>query len=106
MSTTVGALLVSHDGERWLPAVISGLRTQVRPVDCVVAVDTGSKDRSATLVEDAFPGVLRLPGSTSFPQAVAAGLAELRDSGRDPEWIWILHDDANPDPRALAALLE
>ena len=106
MPTTVAALLVSHDGERWLPAVISGLQLQERPVDCVVAVDTGSKDHSASLLAEAFPEVLRLPGSTSFPQAVGAGLAQLRDSGRDPEWVWILHDDANPDPRALTALLE
>ncbi|NYD40946.1 glycosyltransferase family 2 protein [Nocardioides panaciterrulae] len=105
MPTTVTALLVSHDGARWLPAVIAGLRAQTRPVDRVVAVDTGSKDGSAELVESAFGAVLRLPGSTSFPQAVVAGLDDSPDAGPG-EWVWILHDDANPDPDALAALLE
>ncbi|GAA2135159.1 hypothetical protein GCM10009844_00130 [Nocardioides koreensis] len=103
--TTVAALLVSHDGERWLPAVISGLQSQSAPVDRVVAVDTGSKDGSADLLESAFGEVLRTPGSTSFPAAVGLGLEQLAASGADCEWVWILHDDANPEPDALAALL-
>ncbi|GAA1791060.1 hypothetical protein GCM10009795_040910 [Nocardioides hankookensis] len=105
MVPSVAALLVSHDGERWLPAVIDGLRAQRAPLTTVVGVDTGSKDRSADLVERAFGDVLRAPGSTSFPAAVGLGLERLRERGDAPEWIWILHDDANPDPGALAALL-
>ena len=103
--TTVAALLVSHDGERWLPAVISGLQSQSAPVDRVVAVDTGSKDGSADLLESAFGEVLRAPGSTSFPRAVGLALEQVAASGADCEWVWILHDDANPEPDALAALL-
>jgi GT2 family glycosyltransferase len=97
----VTALLVSHDGERWLPAVIDGLRSQRTPVDRVVAVDTGSKDASAALLEEAFGCILRVPGSTTFPDAVRLGLEQVGDT----EWVWILHDDANPDPGALEALL-
>ena len=43
-----------------------------------------------------------------FGAAVAAGLAELPASfseGADQEWIWLLHDDSAPDPRALEELL-
>ncbi|KQW49417.1 hypothetical protein ASC77_12170 [Nocardioides sp. Root1257] len=105
MVPSVAALLVSHDGERWLPAVIDGLRAQRAPLATVVGVDTGSKDGSADLVERAFGDVLRVPGSTSFPAAVGLGLERLRERGDAPEWVWILHDDANPDPGALAALL-
>ncbi len=81
MHTTVAALLVSHDGERWLPAVISGLQSQSAPVDRVVAVDTGSKDGSADLLESAFGEVLRAPGSTSFPRAVGLGARAARRLG-------------------------
>ncbi len=105
MNSSIAALLVSHDGERWLPAVIDGLRAQRVEVDHVVAIDTGSKDGSAALLEDAFGEILRAPGSTTFPDAVALGLDELAGSGAAPEWIWILHDDANPEPGALEALL-
>ena len=82
----VTALLVSHDGERWLPAVIDGLRSQRTPVDRVVAVDTGSKDASAALLEEAFGCVLRAPGSTTFPDAVRLGLEQVGDTrvGLDP----------------------
>ena len=104
---SVVALLVSHDGERWLPAVLQGLADQVHPVDHVIAVDTGSKDESVSLLEDA-PGVaqvLRAPLTTSFPAAVRLGLDAVAEAGLDPEWVWLLHDDANPDPGCLAALL-
>ena len=102
MNPSVAVLLVSHDGTRWLPAVIDGLRGQRVQPDRVLAIDTGSKDDSVALLTAAFGEVLQLPGSTSFPEAVAAGL----DQVGDPEWVWILHDDANPDPGALGALLE
>ena len=102
----VAVLLVSHDGARWLPAVIEGIRSQTRPVDRVVAVDTGSRDESPELLEQAFGDVQRVSGRTTYPGAVALGLERLRETGADCEWVWLLHDDANPDPGALAALLE
>jgi len=98
---SVAALLVSHDGERWLSAVLDGLRSQRVPVDQVVAVDTGSKDASASLLEEAVGCVVRAPGSTTFPEAVRLGLEQVRGA----EWVWILHDDSNPDPGALEALV-
>ena len=101
MNPSVAVLLVSHDGARWLPAVIDGVRAQRVAPDRVVAVDTGSKDDSVELLTAAFGGVVALPGSTSFPDAVAEGLEHVGDV----DWVWILHDDANPDPGALEALL-
>ena len=105
MGSSVSALLVSHDGARWLPAVIEGLRAQLTAVDDVVIVDTTSRDGSADLLHDAFGEVVTAPGSTSFPAAVALGLDRLRERGSSSEWVWILHDDANPDPGARAARL-
>ncbi len=100
MSATVTALLVSHDGSRWLPTVLEGLRAQQAPLAGVVAVDTGSKDDSAELLEAAYGEVVRAGGSTSYPQAVRLGLEQV-----DSEWVWLLHDDSTPDPAALSALL-
>ena len=73
---SVTALLVSHDGARWLPAVLAGLIGQTLPVDRVLAVDTTSRDDSVALIRDALAGagideasgrlVLEVvPGSTS-----------------------------------------
>ncbi|WP_322921345.1 glycosyltransferase family 2 protein [Nocardioides renjunii] len=114
---SVTALLVTHDGARWLPAVLAGLIGQTHPVDRVVAVDTTSRDDSVTLVREALdrvgpagPQVALdvVPGSTSYPAAVRHGLGMVPTAaaGEGPdEWVWLLHDDSNPEPTALAALL-
>ncbi|MEE1738862.1 glycosyltransferase [Streptomyces sp. BE147] len=68
----VTAVLVSHDGARWLPDALSGLLGQERPVQNVVAADTGSADDSARLVTEALGDerVLHLARRTSFGTAV------------------------------------
>jgi GT2 family glycosyltransferase len=100
----VTALLVSHNGGRWLPAVLAGLERSTRLPDEVVAVDTGSSDDSVALVERAFgSGVVRLGARTPYAAAVRAGL-EHAPAAEAGEWVWLLHDDANPAPAALAAL--
>ncbi|WP_030333657.1 glycosyltransferase family 2 protein [Streptomyces sp. NRRL B-1381] len=68
----VTAVLVSHDGARWLPDVLAGLLGQERPVQNVVAADTGSADDSARLVAEAVGDerVLHLARRTSFGAAV------------------------------------
>jgi len=96
-------VLVSHDGSRWLPAVINGIRGQTVPVVGVVCVDTGSRDESADLLLDAFDEVVTPSGRTSYPEAVQLGLAQV--APEDADWIWLLHDDSNPAPEALEWLL-
>ncbi|MFL4904540.1 glycosyltransferase [Streptomyces sp. MMS24-I2-30] len=68
----VTAVLVSHDGARWLPDALAGLFGQERPVQHAMAADTGSADESAQLVTDAFGAdrVLHLARRTGFGQAV------------------------------------
>ena len=107
---TVTALLVSHDGARWLPAVLAGLTGQTHPVDRVVAVDTTSRDGSVELVREALgePSPTTaydvVSGTTSFPAAVRHGL-EIFPALDAEEWVWLLHDDASPAPDALTELL-
>ncbi|MFJ5835042.1 glycosyltransferase family 2 protein [Streptomyces sp. NPDC093089] len=68
----VTAVLVTHDGARWLPDALAGLLAQERPVQNVVAADTGSADDSAQLVADAVGAdrVLHLARRTGFGAAV------------------------------------
>jgi GT2 family glycosyltransferase len=100
---TVTALLVSHDGARWLPAVLTGLEGQTRPPDRVVAVDTGSSDASVELLTGRLGADAVVPAAptTSYGEAVRVGLE--RDDGAD--WVWLLHDDSAPAPDALELLL-
>ncbi|MGW1030060.1 glycosyltransferase [Streptomyces sp. NPDC002577] len=68
----VTAVIVSHDGARWLPDVLAGLLGQERPVQNAVAADTGSADDSAQLVTEALGAdqVLHLARRTGFGAAV------------------------------------
>jgi GT2 family glycosyltransferase len=68
----VTAVLVSHDGARWLPDALAGLLGQERPVQFAMAADTGSADDSAQLVTEALGAdhVLHLARRTGFGQAV------------------------------------
>ncbi|WP_435612108.1 glycosyltransferase [Streptomyces sp. bgisy159] len=68
----VTAVLVSHDGARWLPDALAGLLGQERPVQFALAADTGSADHSAQLLTDALGDdrVLHLARRTGFGQAV------------------------------------
>ena len=77
MDPTVVALLVSHDGTRWLPAVIDGICSQTVPVDGVVCVDTGSRDDSVDLLLDVFDEVATVPARTAYPEAVRVGLEQV-----------------------------
>ncbi|MBQ0987213.1 glycosyltransferase family 2 protein [Streptomyces sp. F63] len=107
----VTAVLVSHDGARWLPQALAGLTGQERPVQNVVAADTGSADESAALLTETLGAdrVLHLARRSGFGTAVdeavrTAGVLTpddlpylKRPSGWDPETrTW--RDDAYDMP--------
>lgn len=113
----VSAILVSHNGARWLPEVVAALSSQERPPDFLVAVDTGSQDGSVELLRNSRIDVMESDRDSGFGQAVALAVAELpaphtllESSGeildREVEWLWLLHDDCAPAPDALALLLD
>jgi GT2 family glycosyltransferase len=115
------AILVCHNGENWLPLALSALRrSTIRPRH-VLAVDTGSSDRTPLLLAeavdpegvvagpDSYPvldGVVTLSNETGFAAAVNEAAAQAVERWGDPgAWIWLLHDDCAPEPDCLAVLL-
>ncbi|MGH8777089.1 MAG: glycosyltransferase, partial [Jiangellaceae bacterium] len=111
----VTAVLVAHNGERWLTRALTAVAALDRAPDWLVAVDTGSRDASAQLLAEALGGhaVVTEPASTGFGAAVQAGLKAADAHGPVPsswqepvEWVWLLHDDCAPAPDALRHLLE
>lgn len=120
----VTAVVVSHDGARWLPDVLAALTRQTRAPQRIVAVDNASADGSRALLAEALgeERVLDQPRDTGYGAATAAGLAHADHTApfstqrrratddeppRDPvEWVWLLHDDCAPEPDALARLLD
>jgi GT2 family glycosyltransferase len=107
------AVLVCHDGEQWLRLALSALRRSTPRPRHVLAVDTGSLDRTSKLLAEAasgegavLDGVLTLPRGTGFGAAVAAALDSAVQRWGDPgRWIWLLHDDSAPAPDCLSGLL-
>ncbi|MEP6761043.1 MAG: glycosyltransferase family 2 protein [Sporichthyaceae bacterium] len=118
----VTAVLVAHNGARWLPQSAAGQRAQTRAPQRFVAVDTGSTDGSAAiLVQLLGPDrVVTAPLGTGFGSAVELGVAatdkrygeaysppgdEVAAADRPVQWLWLLHDDAEPELDALEQLL-
>jgi len=113
----VTAVIVAHDGAAWLPRVMEALAQQTRPVQRVVAVDTGSGDRSGAMLTQAFgrTAVFGMERTAGYGAAVAKALRHRAANANIPpsggpgedrtEWIWLLHDDSEPAPDALARLL-
>jgi len=112
---TVTAIIVAHDGARLLPPLVEALQAQSYPVERVVGVDTGSRDRSGSVLAELIgnDAVFGMDRNTGFGEAVEVALrhgAATRTDRTDPnlrrvEWIWLLHDDCEPAPETLERLL-
>ncbi|HTP16035.1 MAG TPA: glycosyltransferase [Streptosporangiaceae bacterium] len=105
----VTAVLVAHDGAAWLPRVLDSLLSQSTPVQRVVAVDTGSRDRSGAVLAARLgqAAVFGMDRETGYAAAVTGALRHKAASVSVPgppgrtgseraEWIWLLHDDCEP----------
>ncbi len=104
---SVTAIVVTHDGETWLPAVVAALASQTRPINQIVAVDTGSEDSSTKLLKSARIPVISAPRDCGFGNAVALAVQQMPSHIEgSSEWIWLIHDDCAPAPTALEKLLE
>ncbi len=103
----VSVLLVSHNGARWLPAVLAGVEQQTHAPDLLVALDTGSDDESVGILRRAATwDVHRVADLASYGEVVRAGLDLIpATSGPEPDWGWLLHDDSSPVGDALEQLL-
>ena len=100
----VTAVIVTHDGARWLPQVIAAIGFQSRKVERIVAVDTGSLDNSVKLIKASGIPCLVEQRDMGYGDAVEHAL-ELTPAVDENEWIWLIHDDVAPDKDALARLL-
>ena len=120
----VNAVLVCLDAARWLPATLAGLAALDTTPQRLIAIDNGSTDATAALLEQAraeglLDAVYRGERTFGFGTAVKAALRQDRHAmlgsadtavfraalAEDDRWLWLLHDDAVPAPDALYRLL-
>jgi GT2 family glycosyltransferase len=83
----------------------------------VVGVDTGSRDRSGAMLTEALgrAAVFGMDRGTGYAAAVHQALRHRAATTHLPpaagapaertEWVWLLHDDCEPEPDALEQLL-
>ncbi len=106
MPDSVLALVVTHNRKALLEECLQRLLQQThRPAE-VLVLDNASTDGTEALVQQRFPELryLRLPENTGAAGGFHHGLALARNLEHD--WIWLLDDDAHPEPDALRRLLE
>jgi len=109
----VTAILVTHNGEAWLPEVITSLYSQNRKVDRIIAVDTGSTDASAEILRRAGITFISAEPDIGYGDAIeialdhAPAVDEPKESSTDGlEWLWLIHDDCAPKNDALSLLVD
>lgn len=103
----VAAILVNHNGADWLERTLRSLDALSSRPGLVVAVETGSTDASPAMLRQAVADgtidrLVEAGEVQSFGAAVEAALADVEPAH---QWLWLLHDDAEPQPDALQQLL-
>ena len=103
----VAAIIVTHDGQTWLPEAVAALASQTRPYDHIVAIDTGSRDASVQILKSARIPIIYAERECGFGEAISRGVHSLKpELAPSTQWIWLIHDDCAPAPTALEYLLE
>ena len=103
-STSVCAVVVTHNRRELLATCLDRLDAQTRPPDAILVVDNASSDGTAELLagRDGIE-IERLDENGGGAGGFARGLELAHRAGH--EWIWLLDDDTFAEPDCLAALL-
>src|SRR5690606_30047387 len=106
MRTRVTAILIAQRGGEWLDQTIAGIAEQTAQPSAVIAVNNGGSERvGEQLMNSGAARVVGLSSRVSFGQAVARGVQTVPVDPEIEDWIWLLSEDACPEPEALEHIL-
>lgn len=106
LAARVTTVIVAHEAQRWLSALLDSLTASTLRPRRLVVVDAGSTDGTAEVAAEALregrvDAVVAGEAGASFGANVAVALSD-----DDPDqWLWLLHDDAVAEPDALVRLV-
>src|SRR5256885_7907460 len=102
------AIVVTHNGRRWLPGCLKSLALQSYPALEVVVVDNASEDRDLvpSLVERLLPSasVMHFGRNVGFGAAANRAL-EVSPDARRAEYYLFIHDDVALDRDCVGLLV-
>lgn len=103
---SVAAVVVSFNRLDYLKKCLRALEAQTRPLDEIIVIENGSTDGSAEYVTQNHPGITlfetgaNLGGAGGFAWGIELALQ------KGHSFAWLMDDDAEPRPAALAPLLD
>ena len=106
---SVCAVVVTYNRKELLARCIDAVLAQSTPVAELYVVDNASADgtgemlRARGYLDRPEVRCLRLERNAGSSGGFAAGIAAARRS--DADWIWVMDDDAEPEPQTLERLL-
>ncbi len=98
----VSAVIVTHNRPQLLRELLAALRRQTRQPTRVIVVDNASARETQDILAQASVEVLRSDINLGGAAGFARGLGYALESGA--QWIWLMDDDAIPEPTALEQL--
>lgn len=105
----VAAVIVTFNRQALLKECLAGLFAQARKPDAIFLIDNASSDgtdqflASQTWPADIDVRVTRLPKNTGGAGGFYEGVKRAHEAGYD--WLWMMDDDVQAEPEALARLL-
>jgi GT2 family glycosyltransferase len=103
---SIAAVTVAFNGEHLLARHLNALLGQTRPVEEIVVVNNGSRDKTSQFLQSHFPmvKVIDLPTNTGMGGGLSAGLSYAALHQRH-DWVWMLDQDSIPEAQSLERLL-
>jgi GT2 family glycosyltransferase len=106
METRVTVLVVAHSSAERLRRTLAAVESQSRRPDRVIGVAIDAKDDVLRAFDEGgVDQVVTSSENLSFGRAVAAGVRVLDAPGGGDDYLWLLAQDTEPEPEALARLL-
>ena len=105
----IAAITVTYNRTATLKKCLEALLHQTRPVDWILVVDNHSREEEQQVlrqlaVQDARIQIVYLPDNRGGAGGFEAGMQRAREL-YDPDWYWVMDDDAYPRQDCLEQLL-
>lgn len=105
MATRIAAVIVTFNRRGELSKTLRALAQEGVPEHSTYVVNNHSRDGTAEMLADQFPGVraFNLPENIASAGGFAHGMQAAHRDGH--EWVWLFNDDSRPTAGALDSLL-